>query len=75
MYIGGVVVKIRQGCRAEVESRLRHLSGVEIAAATGEGFALVLEGSSPRRQRATHETIASWEGVEEALVVFQSNKV
>ena len=72
MFIGGVVVRVQPAAAREVEVSLRALPGVQIADSTEEGFALVLEGETPKQQRQRHEAIEQWPGVEQVRLVFQS---
>ncbi len=72
MPVAGVVVRIRDGAAGQVATLLEALEGVEVVEQTDDGFALVIEADTARQQRALHERIADWSGVEQASLVLQS---
>jgi nitrate reductase NapAB chaperone NapD len=72
------MVRVQQRSRARIDElgqRLRRLPGVEVAAVSDEGLALVVESETVGQQRALHEQIAGWPEVEQVLVAFQSREV
>ena len=75
MNIGGAVVRIKPAFFEEVLGQLTEMRGVEIAQSKREGFAIVIEGESPKIQAKKHRDIARWPGVESVQLVFQSSEV
>lgn len=68
--IGALLVRIDPRVRKRVRSRLTSMAGAEIVAEQDDGFAVLLESESARKQACKHEEIAGWFGVQDAQVVF-----
>jgi hypothetical protein len=69
--IGTLIVRVEPGAKGLVRGRLTSMAGAEIVSEADAGFAVLLEGETPRQQAKCHEEIARWRGVREALVIFQ----
>ena len=69
--IGTLIVRVEPNAKAFVRGRLTSMAGAEIVSEADSGFAVLLEGETPRTQARCHKEIARWRGVREALVIFQ----